>query len=272
MASKSPSSIGMSSLRSMQSMRRGVAYVLGGGGGGGGGGGRLYLQPSGLVNGFPWPLLRGPAFLPTLLASGSDSGLVPLAPDGSSDPTAAEMADVVERYYEVLDENNQGVIGMGENDTGATFAGIGEPTFRLDEICDAARIIHERRHGVPLRLVTTMLPADVGGADDVAQRIADARISDVTINLCAENPKAFQTCTDALVEQYTLENPNEAKHAVPVPTDAFANICALIEALSTRGVAVECCAVEAPGASTANTRALAEALGATSFRTRSYHP
>lgn len=40
-----------------------------------------------------------------------------------------------------------------------TFAGLGEPLLRVDAVCDAAKMIKEKRHGAQLRVRTTGLIA-----------------------------------------------------------------------------------------------------------------
>ena len=194
-----------------------MAYALGG---------KFYLQPTGKVSGFAWPLMRGPAFA----IDEETSGLARLPADGRKDPSPMEMCEAVERYY------NEGVniVGMGENDTGAAFAGYGEPLLRLQAVTEAATLIRERRHGVPLRVVTTGL-GDVGDVSDVASQLAGAGISAATVNLLAATPDAFERRVSALSETYRELLGDDAKDALPVRAGAFGAVCTLVEALSEKG-------------------------------------
>ena len=160
---------------------------------------------------------------------------------------------------------------MGENDTGAAFAGYGEPLLRLQAVTEAATLIRERRHGVPLRVVTTGL-GDVGDVSDVASQLAGAGISAATVNLLAATPDAFERRVSALSETYRELLGDDAKDALPVRAGAFGAVCTLVEALSEKGIEVEVAMVSgAPDSDVSAGKALAESLGAVSFRARSYH-
>jgi hypothetical protein len=74
------------------------------------------------------------------------------------EPSAQEMFDAVEDAYTNDDRKvSAGALGMGEADEGIVFAGTGEPLLRLDRVLEAAQLIKEARHGVPLRLSSTGL-------------------------------------------------------------------------------------------------------------------
>ena len=241
-------------LRAALACRPGVAYALGG---------KFYLQPTGKVSGFAWPLMRGPAFA----IDEETSGLARLPADGRKDPSPMEMCEAVERYY----SEGVNIVGMGENDTGAAFAGYGEPLLRLQAVTEAATLIRERRHGVPLRVVTTGL-GDVGDVSDVASQLAGAGISAATVNLLAATPDAFERRVRALSETYRELLGDDAKDALPVRAGAFGAVCTLVEALSEKGIEVEVAMVSgAPDSDVSTGKALAESLGAVSFRARSYH-
>jgi hypothetical protein len=94
-------------------------------------------------------LSRGPGFL-------KSKGLFSLLDQQQLLPTAQELFDIVEDAY-VNDERKTRLagIGMGESDEGVVFSsGYGDPLSRLDIICEAATMIKESRHGIPLTLLT----------------------------------------------------------------------------------------------------------------------
>ena len=97
-------------LRQCPSFRPGVAYVLRN---------ALYLQPC-ARNVAATSLLasRGPGF-----ALPADCGFERLDPD--AEPSAAELAAVVDEVYAASTASSAGA--MGESDAGVTFAGDGEP-------------------------------------------------------------------------------------------------------------------------------------------------
>ena len=83
--------------------------------------------------------------------------------------------------------------------------------------------------------------------------LADAGISKATVALATADPG-----------QYTeLMRPEGGDHST---------VCGFIASLAEAGVEVEATAVERPGVDVAAARKLAEALGASGFRTRTYHP
>lgn len=71
------------------------------------------------------------------------------------EPNAKILAEIVDTAF---DENLIEVGSMESEEI--TFAGYGEPLLRYDILCEAAREIKDRRHGVPLRVRTTgLIPA-----------------------------------------------------------------------------------------------------------------
>jgi MoaA/NifB/PqqE/SkfB family radical SAM enzyme len=128
------------------------------------------------------------------------------------------------------------------------FAGMGEPLLRMEQIRETIEHVHEVRHGVPFRVSTNGL-----FPPSVAVALADAGISKATVALATADPG-----------QYTeLMRPEGGDHST---------VCGFIASLAEAGVEVEATAVERPGVDVAAARKLAEALGASGFRTRTYHP
>ena len=62
-------------------------------------------------------------------------------------PTSNDILHAVDAAF---DENLVGVTSMESDEI--TFAGFGEPLLRKDVICEAAELIKDKRHGVPLRI------------------------------------------------------------------------------------------------------------------------
>lgn len=211
--------------------RPGVAYVLGR---------TLYLAMTNRSNAATIVETRGPGF-----AMPPESFFVPY-PDPphslSREPEAEELADVVDLFYEKLE-----IVGMGENDPGVVFAGMGEPLLRMDQIRETIEQVHESRHGVPFRVSTNGL-----FPPSAAVALADAGISNATVALATADPTQYAE----------LMRPESGDHAT---------VCGFIASLAEAGVEVEATVVERPGVDVAAARKLAEALGA-GFRTRTWHP
>lgn len=92
--------------------------------------------------------LRGPSFiLPP------SSKFEPL--HGDFEPSAQDLFDAVDNAYE------DGLVEVNSMKSDEiTFAGMGEPLLRTDTIEQAAKLIKEARHGVPLRIKTNgLIPA-----------------------------------------------------------------------------------------------------------------
>eukprot|EP00051_Salpingoeca_urceolata_P017252 m.233556 g.233556 ORF g.233556 m.233556 type:complete len:299 (-) comp18902_c1_seq8:2837-3733(-) len=217
----------MSVLAAVRAARQGVSYTLGG---------RLYLALTNKSNARRLIDTRGPGF-----AMPADSHFAPL---DDPEPEPAELAAIVSAAYE-----DSEIGGMGESDTGVTFAGLGEPLLRLDRLVETIALVKEHRHGVPFRVVTNGL----FGTEEAAQ-VAECGVSKATVSLMSADPR----------QHAELMDPAEGR--------AHSDVCAFVCALAEAGVEVECTAVKAPGVDVSAARALSEALGAVAFRTRDYFP
>jgi pyruvate-formate lyase-activating enzyme len=112
--------------------RKGVAYTVGRG---------LYLALTDRTNSRTVVASRGPGFVMS-----RESNFSPLGGQGAAEPSATELAAVVDRAYDGLD-----IVGMGENDPGVTFAGLGEPLLRMETIVETIATVRERRFVASLR-------------------------------------------------------------------------------------------------------------------------
>lgn len=196
---------------------------------------------------------RGPKFLMP-----PDSGFVPLGE--APEPSPEELAAVVLDLYQDEAASSRG--SMGECDPGVTFAGLGDPLLRLDVLLDAVRLVAEAQNGVPFRLVTTgLVPSDVGdklvASGLVALGGADNRRETMIQTISVALPCHTEALFNELVQ--------------PRTTHGFSKVCGLISNLSEAGATVECTCVARPDIDIAATRKLALALGAASFRERSFH-
>mmetsp|Transcript_10718 Transcript_10718/g.27072 ORF Transcript_10718/g.27072 Transcript_10718/m.27072 type:complete len:221 (+) Transcript_10718:228-890(+) len=217
--------------------RPGLAYWLGT---------RLYVAVTNRCNATPLIVARGPSF-----ALPADSGFAKLESDEPADePTPQEIFEVVDSAYE--SDGRKRVIGMGEDDTGVTFAGYGEPLLRLDTVIESATLIRERRHGVPLRLKTNGL---VPGGDNTAAvaQLVEAGVMSASVLLPGPDPMSF-----AKVH--------------PQAEGDFGSLCDFVAQLAGSGVQVECSIIKMPGVDVSATRQLASALGAVETRAVTYHP
>ncbi|GBG27471.1 Hypothetical Protein FCC1311_036932 [Hondaea fermentalgiana] len=219
------------------SARPGLVYWLGS---------KLYLGVTNRCNAVPIIVQRGPSF-----SMPEDSGFAKL-PEDEEEPTAQDMFEAVDNAY--ASDPRKKMIGMGENDEGVTFAGYGEPLLRLDTILEAAQIIRETRHGVPLRIKTNgLMPG--GDNASAAQQLAAAGIKSASVFLPGADPNTFAKFAQA-----------------ESPELNFGMVCDFIGQLSEAGLDVECTTVKRDGIDVSAVRQLAMALGATETRAVSFHP
>jgi hypothetical protein len=111
--------------------------------------GQLYISVTSKVNSLSLVQIRGPNFvLPAC------SGFQMLPDD--YEPTSEEIFNEVDYAVET---GKVKVDSMSADPV--TFAGYGEPLLRREIVIDAAKLIKESRHGLPLRLKTNgLVPAD----------------------------------------------------------------------------------------------------------------
>jgi hypothetical protein len=76
----------------------------------------------------------------------------------------------------------------------------------------------------------------------------------VSVALISDNPKQYQD----------IVNPTNGA--------GFGDVCNFIVACSSLGMQVTCTAIERPDVNISKVRALSSALGATNFKSQSYHP
>ena len=127
------------------------------------------------------------------------------------------------------------------------FGGSGDPLLRVDDVCSAAKIIKEIRHGVPLRINTT----GVSVSQDVA-KLLEAEIENVSVFVPTADPKRYQSIMNAELAQ-------------PI---AFIANC-VDASLKVRIVTVETPEEKRSGG-VFQLRKLAESLGAIEFDIKSY--
>mmetsp|Transcript_15879 Transcript_15879/g.23913 ORF Transcript_15879/g.23913 Transcript_15879/m.23913 type:complete len:218 (+) Transcript_15879:71-724(+) len=217
-------------------MIRGLTYWLRG---------NLYVSVTNRVNSLSPVVLRGPSF-----TMPSESGFCKLSYENDTDfePTSDMIFDAVDQAFEA------GKIAVSSMDSEqVTFAGYGEPLLRAEVICDAATMIKDKRHGVPLRIKTNGLVSS-SDASDLALRLRDSGIDKMCISLNSDNPKQHQEI---------MKPTTDAK---------FGDVCSFVIACVEAGLEVECTAVERPDVNISGVRALAMSLGATEFNKASFHP
>lgn len=218
---------------------------------------------------------RGPGFVMPI-----ESGFRPLEFD-AEEPVAKECVDVVAEAYAsdprkanpVLKRNDGGHV-----DPGVVFAGLGDPLLRLEVLCEAIEGIRDVQPDVPVHLNTNGLAAH----DDIAgcvEALSSVGVSSVTVALNASTPDSYNKvmlrAPEHLPEGLYGAVSAEAASALAVgdvPKGAsFATVCNFISSLADAGIPVTATVVDLPGASVGATRQLAMALGATSFKVRSWH-
>jgi len=171
----------------------------------------------------------------------------------SREPSVEEVCRVIDEYY-----NSEGkiVVGMGENDEGITFAGVGEPLLRVSELEEIVDKVRQKRHGAVMRLITN-------GVHDVsvAERAAKLKLDKYTVALTSADPVQWKRLT------YADDTNDERQHGADFTLSEW---CAFVDALTQSGRKVEVTTPVAPGVDVNLARELAMSLGAVEFRTREY--
>jgi len=104
---------------------------------------KLYLTVTNNCNSLSSIVIRGPSFVMP-----KESGFQML----NFEPTSEDLVKEVEDAFQ------KGLIRVDSMESDEiTFAGCGEPLLRLDVVTEAARLIKDNRHGVPLRVKTNGL-------------------------------------------------------------------------------------------------------------------
>lgn len=121
---------------------------------------------------------------------------------GVDEPSPTELFETIDEAYVSDKEKVEATgVGMGEQDEGVVFGGhLGEPLLRLDDVLEAARMVKEVRHGVPLILSTTGI---VGGKDGDAilskvPEMLESGVETVHLFLPSANPKTFPMLGEAV--------------------------------------------------------------------------
>ena len=94
-------------------------------------------------------------------------------------------------------------VGMGESDEGVVFSGTGEPLNAIETILEAASLIKETRHGLPLKLHTTGLFNSNEASIDVSEvslKLMENGIEFVTWFLPSADPREYPFLNQACKE------------------------------------------------------------------------
>ena len=253
----------MRRLQALPSFRPGIAYLLD----------TLYLAPTARSPAaYTMRSSRGPSFdrpdaglapLPasrTSRALATDSGFT-LLPDGTPEPSAEELAALVDEYYAAVTVDGDELGSMGEMDSGVVIQGEGDPLEAITVVLETIRLVAERRNGIAFRLNTLGLCDDATldillAADVTAKGDADLRRSSRLASLSVFLPAVEPTKYSELL--------------APQNGRGFSDVCTFISRAAEAGVDVECTAVARPDVNISDIKRLAMALGARSFRTRSW--
>lgn len=196
---------------------------------------------------------RGPGFKMPQHAGFED------LPAGASEPTAEELADLVDSFYAAAEGGDIG--SMGESDKGVVFQGKGDPLEAIDTVLETVSLVAERRNSLAFRLNTLAL-CDSAVTDQLLKsgllQLGDedsrreTRIARVSVFLPAADPKKYAE----------LVQPNSDR--------GFRDVCSFIATLAEAGADIECTAVARPDIDVKAVENLAMSLGARTFRTRSW--
>jgi len=175
--------------------------------------------------------------------------------DEGYEPTASDILQEIENQFSI-DASSKG--SMGEMDGGIVFAGYGEPLLRSEILFEVVDAFKSVRNGIPFRINTnglilpeTVLASSLIHRGDSDSR-RDTRIDTISVNIGAQNPDIYK------------------KVMQPQGSLGFRDVCNFISTLSEAGMNVECTVSENPMVDINATRELAFALGARTFRTRTY--
>ena len=232
-------------------------------------GNAVYVSLTNRARGLALAASRGPSF-----SIPEHSGFAPL----ETEPTVADVVSAVKHAYDTdpRKENTTFKRADGlEVDPGIVFAGLGDPLLRLDTLLEATAAIRDA--GAPLspevkvRVSTNGLVPSAASAS-VAARLRDAGIDEVTVALNAADPAAYAAFMLHAPSYPTRYFGSAAAAVGDVDGLGFGDACAFIGALAEGGTAVTATCVARPGVDVASVRALSLALGASSFKERSWHP
>jgi len=238
---------------------RGVVYWLGP---------QLYVQLTNRARGLSLVASRGPAFqMPAA------SGFAPLEAEPTVD---AVVAAVLDAYAN--DERKRALgkdVGRTRRadgvatDPGVAFAGLGDPLLRWPEVCEITRRVREH-HEVPISLYTNgLLPPDAPAAE-VATALYEAGVTAATIALNAADPDSYARRMLSPPSYAPAYHADAASAIGDVTGASFGGACEFIAALTEAGVETTVTAVAAPDASLGAVCDLGTALGAVSFKERTF--
>ena len=258
----------LDTLRSLKSYRPGIAYILSN---------TLYLAPTACSPaGRTMRSCRGPFFedpqssfttldparfssrsaapLPASresqqAATAEDTGFQPLPP-GDVEPTAEELASLVEEFFAACGESSSGE---------GVFQGNGDPLEVAAVVIGTVGLVAQRRSGIPFRLNTLGLCS----ASTVDALLASAAFG-------GSSSGSSSRITEVSVFMPAPEANRYAELLRPCEGRGFDDACTFVRRSAQAGVAVEVTAVDRPDVDVAEVEALAMRLGAKTFRTRSW--
>lgn len=178
-----------------------------------------------------------PAAQSLLQLAGSSSAAALLAPA----PTAQQLLDATEQVYQAGYEQHASTEFELQ---GIAMGGVGDPLLHIDLLAEFLPAFKQKRHGVPVTLVSYGLVSP-GDAPALCQQLLELEVESLDIYLPASNPPAYQ-------------------QAVKPAQYGFSELCQFIHTASEAGLLVTCFAY-APVAQQSELRALALDLGAREF-------
>lgn len=159
----------------------------------------------------------------------------------AAEPTAQQLLDVTEQLYQ------QGYELHASTEfelQGLAIGGVGDPLLHIDLLAEFLPAFKQKRHGVPVALVSYGLVAP-GQAQALCQQLLELEVEKLEIYLPASNPPAYQ-------------------QAVKPTQLGFSEVCQFMHTASEAGLQVNGFAY-APVVQQSELRALALDLGARQF-------
>lgn len=117
--------------------------------------GNLYLSLTYKLNSTSFISLRGQSFnINKNITNNTPNTSTLIDITNTYEPNNNEVIELINNCY-----NENKIIVNSMKSESITFAGLGEPLYRINDICEITKEIHQNRHGVPFRIITNGLLA-----------------------------------------------------------------------------------------------------------------
>lgn len=165
---------------------------------------------------------------------------------GNDDKRSTRLTAIVDALKEEID---QVLSANNDKPESLVFAGEGEPTLCMEELCDLSRTFFSR---VPtIRVITNGLIVE----QDTAQRLKDSGVTAISIALMTANPNQYHQLMKPMLLRHDSSSTCEQS------TDAHFIVCEFIRQALRCNLKVEVTGVDRPDVDKDATQQLASSLG-----------